>query len=114
MLCSDLSIGNVYDEHPAAYENRDERRRLFDEFERNVAGCRSRLEQEFASTDPVVERWVYAVESLRFLIDGAYDGRYPTTHMGDSEEFSAAERAAELAAEGWEEALQGRSADDPA
>jgi hypothetical protein len=62
----------------------------------------------------MVEKWVAAVNSMRFLIDGAYDGRYPAGHMGDSEEFSAAERAAEFAAEGWEEALQGRSADDPA
>lgn len=100
-----LADSNVDEEHPA-YDKPDERTRQRDDLQRRVATCRSRLEQRFPGDEPIVERWVRAIDDVQSLIDIAYEGRYPSGYPGDQEEYETAETAAVLSTEHWEEATQ--------
>jgi hypothetical protein len=100
-LMNDLATGNIDEEHPAAFENPDERRRRLDDFQHRADACRSRLEQEFSGD--IVEDWENAIGSLRSMIDGAFEGRVPTGHPSEAHEFSELEAAAERYAEKWQQ-----------
>ena len=51
-------------EHPAAFENPDERHRRLDDFRDSADTCRSELEQQFPG-DPIVDLWERAVEPAK-------------------------------------------------
>jgi hypothetical protein len=104
-LAGDLAIGNVDDDHPAAFDKTAERQHRVDQYARQVEGCRVRLEQQMPPGSAVVGLWVRAIEAIGWQIDQAHSGSYPSTSVSDQPESWAADDAVEQGVAVWDRAV---------